>query len=252
MSTTTNCTNWMNWSIYILFDYSNCSQLKCIEWKTIHANQCSLFVSKFVCRMVCAPNFPFFSSLKLYTMTTNGMKKLIFAIVCVCVARVCVSRVCMCVRALMLLVDAVALLLLLLLCRALLYIHLAPFTFAYARPISQSENTNGCIKCKAIVCDTAQGLFRHCSRRHRHRNKSEIKSKRKRKHSIAEGYPTRNFRWNFSVWHPKCLQRNENVRVRCTLAVKNLVKYLCVRILAYKKRVYETKTILVMQPVGIG
>lgn len=52
MSTTTNCTNWMNWSIYILFDYSNCSQLKCNEWKTIHANQCSLFVRKFVCRMV--------------------------------------------------------------------------------------------------------------------------------------------------------------------------------------------------------
>lgn len=57
MSTTTNCTNWMNWSIYILFDYSNCSQLKCNEWKTIHANQCSLFVPKFVYARVARTQF---------------------------------------------------------------------------------------------------------------------------------------------------------------------------------------------------
>lgn len=96
MSTTTNCTNWMNWSIYILFDYSNCSQLKCNEWKTIHANQCSLFVRSFAWRNSfvawCAHQFSFpLSSLKLYNDNANEMEKLIFALAALAAGAVAAS-----------------------------------------------------------------------------------------------------------------------------------------------------------------
>lgn len=235
MSTTTNCTNWMNWSIYILFDYSNCSQLKCNEWKTIHANQCSLFVrsfvrlTKFVCRMVRAPIFLSTLIVKIvqWQRKRNGKVNL-------CAG--CAGCWCCCCWCFWLL-PLLSLLLLTL--AAILYIHLAPFTFAYARRISQSENANGYIKCKAIV-SVWHGAV-ECSMASRPPvpscNKIKIKERREKKKQGNMYSRRRNaeFSLKFFVrqWH--------RLR-RLKRTVENLVKYLNARILACMEE-FEAKPV---------